>query len=63
MTPAQFRSALKRAELTQTAFAELLGHPSRQARRWASGEAEIPRSVAVLLRLLSSGKISLDDLR
>ena len=63
MTPAQFRSALKKLAISQVKVASLLGIDQRTVRRYAAGDAEIPESVAIILRLLLSGKIKLEDLR
>lgn len=62
MNPAQFRTLLGRVGASQTAFAGLMRVSARQVRRWASGDSEIPRSVEIVLRLLASGKVSLDDI-
>lgn len=62
MTAIQFRSALDRLGASQTAIAPILGLSTRQMRRYAAGDAEIPRTVAIVLRLLMSGKITPEDL-
>ena len=63
MTPAQFRSALKKLDISQVKIADALGIDQRTARRYAAGDADIPEPVAIILRLLLSGKIKLEDLR
>jgi hypothetical protein len=63
VTPAQFRSALKKLDVSQVKIAEALGIGQRTARRYAAGDAEIPEPVAIILRLLVAGKIKLEDLR
>lgn len=62
MTAIQFRSALERLGASQTAIAGFLGISDRQARRYAAGDAEIPRTVAIILRLLVAGKLAAADL-
>ena len=61
MTANQFRIALDRLKLSQLGAARLLKADERTARRWALGERSIPVAVAVLLRLLISGKITVAD--
>lgn len=62
MTANQYRSALSRLGLTQVGAARLFSAGERTSRRWASGEADVPRSVAILLRLLLAGKITVKDI-
>ena len=62
MTANQFRAALARLELSQLGAARLLGADGRTARRWALGERSIPPAVAVLVRLLAAGKVTVKDI-
>lgn len=62
MTANQFRRALARLELSQMAAARLFRADGRTARRWALGERPIPKTIAILLRLLLSGKITTADI-
>lgn len=62
MTGTQFKTALGRLGLSQAALARIVGVNDRQARRWASGDSTVPRSVELVLRLLLTKKISLSDL-
>ena len=62
MTANQFRAALARLELSQLGAARLFGTGERTPRRWASGDAAVPPQVAILLRLLVAGKISMKDI-
>ena len=62
MTPNQFRAALDKLGLSQLGAARLFGTGERTPRRWASGDAEIPEAVAILLRLMLAGKITADDI-
>lgn len=63
MNAKQFRKELARAGISQRAFAKLLGVSERTARAWALGERErdVPEPVAILVRLMASGKVSVDD--
>ena len=49
MTPDAFRAELTRLGLSQVQAARFLSVDPRTLRRWASGEIEIPGSVALLL--------------
>ena len=65
MTANQFRTALSRLELSQLGAARLIGADPRTARRWAdrgAGNRAIPECVAILLRLLVAGKITVEDI-
>lgn len=62
MTPTQFRNALDRLDLSQVGAARLFGYADgRAVRRYISGDRSIPAPVAILLRLMLAGKISVDD--
>lgn len=62
MTANQFRAALDRLGLSQAAAASLVGADPRTGRRWALGERTVPACVAILLRLLIAGKITVTDI-
>lgn len=62
MTANQFRTALSRLGLSQAGAASLVGADPRTGRRWALGERQVPDCVAILLRLLVAGKITVDDI-
>ena len=61
MTANQYRAALRRLDLTQVGAARLFGADERTGRRWANGERGIPTCVAIVLRLLIAGKITIAD--
>lgn len=61
MTANQFRAALGRLDLSQAGAANLVGADPRTGRRWALGERQVPECVAILLRLLLAGKITIED--
>jgi hypothetical protein len=64
VTAAQFRTALGRLKLSQLGAGRLFGAESeRTPRRWASGERSVPTSVAILLRLMIAGKVSVEDVQ
>jgi DNA-binding transcriptional regulator YiaG len=63
MSKTQFRRALKTLGISQRGFARLIGSAERTVRRWALGEAELPESDAILLRLMLGGKITAEDVR
>lgn len=62
MTANQYRVALDRLSLSQRGAAKLFGVGERTSRRWALGEADVPQPVAILLRLMLSGKITVADI-
>lgn len=53
MTPARFHEALASLRWTQRGLAAILECDDRLVRRWASGEADIPASVAAWLETLA----------
>lgn len=61
MTPKQYRAALSRLDLSQVGAARLFGANDRTSRYWANGERGIPQCVAIVLRLLVAGKITIQD--
>jgi hypothetical protein len=62
VTANQFRAALSRLSLSQAGAAQLVGADPRTGRRWALGERQVPECVAILLRLLLAGKITVEDI-
>lgn len=62
MTPTQFQAAIDRLGLSQVAAAKLVKANPRTARKWASGASGVPECVAILLRLLVAGKITVADI-
>lgn len=61
VTPKQFQSAIDRLGLSQVGAARLVGADPRTARKWAAGDNAVPECVAILLRLLLAGKITVAD--
>ena len=52
MTPKQYADAIGRLGLSQRAAGKFLKIGERQSRRWIAGDAAIPESAAMLLRLM-----------
>lgn len=63
MTPKQYAEALTRLGLSQRAAGKFLGVDERTSRKWIAGDARIPESVALLLRLMIRLKITPDEVR
>jgi hypothetical protein len=57
MTSDQFRDALKALRLPITGASRLFECNIRTARRWASGEQDVPRAVAISLWLMVRFKV------
>lgn len=62
MTATQYRAALDKLGLSQRGLAALMAVNERTSRAWALGQSAIPECVAILLRLMLSGKITADDI-
>jgi hypothetical protein len=62
MTPAEYRAAIARLELSQVAAGKVVGADPRTSRRWASGASPVPAPVRKLLALMLTGKITPLDL-
>lgn len=56
MTPTQYRAALESLGLTQDQAAILLGVSIKTSNSWANGRHRIPKSVAIMLRLLRENR-------
>ncbi|WP_065091488.1 helix-turn-helix domain-containing protein [Rhizobium leucaenae] len=54
MNQYEYRAALEATGLNQSSAARLFGVDPRTSRRWASGELEVPRTVALCLRMMAS---------
>ena len=61
MTPAEYRDALAALSLSQVRAASLFGVDARTSRRWALGEAAVPRMVALVLRLMLRHGVSVEQ--
>lgn len=63
MTPNQYRAALEKLGLSQRGAAIFLGVDERTSRRWIAGDASIPKSVELILRLMVKLNLKPDDLK
>jgi len=61
MSPHQYRAALAKLDISQVKAAHLLGVDPRTSRAWALDQARIPASVAIVLRLMVKGRITVED--
>lgn len=62
MTPTDYRATLKAAGLSQARLSRLLDVDKGTPNRWAMGSRAVPRAVALLLILLASGRVTVDEL-
>jgi plasmid maintenance system antidote protein VapI len=62
MTPKQFKDTLHRLDISQVEAARLVGVNPRTARHWIAGDRSVHPAVAILLRLLTQGKITIEDI-
>lgn len=62
MTPDQYRCALDKLGFSQEGIAPYLGVSKRSSQGYALGEAAVPKTVAVLLRLMLTGKVTVKDI-
>lgn len=63
MTALQYRAAIEKLGLSQRGAGAFLGVDERTSRRWALGEAQVPESVALLLRLMIRLKLKPEDVK
>jgi hypothetical protein len=62
MNRREYCQTIRALGLSQIAAGRLLDNASpRQSQRWASGDAPIPTAVAILLRALCDGKLTVKD--
>ncbi len=52
MTPDAFKAAIKRLRLSQEQAGVFFGYSRRQGQRWATGEAPVPKAVAMCIDLM-----------
>ena len=62
MTANQYRATYKKLGYSQEGVAELLGIGKRTSQGYALDEYPVPGPMAILLRLLVAGKISVKDI-
>lgn len=63
MTPEQYREAIKRLGLNQSDAGAFIGVNPVTSRRWATGKADVPPPVSMLLRLMLAMKLSPEKVR
>jgi DNA-binding transcriptional regulator YiaG len=63
MTPKQFEDAIAKLGLSQVGAARFLKLSDRTVRKWVAGEARIPGSVAMLLRLMIKLKLKPEEVK
>ena len=62
MTPTRFKAALTAAGLSQARLARLIKVNKDTPTNYASGRHEIPGAVAIVVELLASGKVTIEEL-
>jgi DNA-binding transcriptional regulator YiaG len=62
LTPRQFKASIKALGLSQGRAARLCGFHGSTAKKWASGARKVPEPVAIMLRLLQSGELTVEQL-
>jgi len=63
MTPKQYADTIERLGLSQRAAGKFLKIGERQSRRYIAGDAKIPETTAMLLRLMVRLKLTPEDIR
>jgi DNA-binding transcriptional regulator YiaG len=58
-----FDAALGKLDISQSAFARLIGVGDRTVRSWISGEFPVPMTVGYLVRLMIDTKTKPEDLK
>jgi len=59
---AEFGTVLNTLGLAQTRVAEIFDVTPRHVRRWKHGDRRLPHAVAIVIRLLAAGAITLDQI-
>ena len=62
MLPDELRLILMRLDMTQQRAARLLGRNERTMRYWVAGTRAMPLETAIVMRLLASGRIGVEDI-
>lgn len=62
MTPKAYRETLASLGLSQARLGRLLRADKATPNRWATGAVAVPRAVELLLLLLASGRVTLDEI-
>jgi hypothetical protein len=62
LTSRQFKMAIRSLGLSQGRAARLCGYYPGTAKKWASGGRKVPEPVAIILRLLLAGELTVEQL-
>jgi DNA-binding transcriptional regulator YiaG len=62
MTPRQFKASITALGLSQGRTARLCGYYPGTAKKWASGGRKVPETVAIILRLMQAGVLTVAHL-
>lgn len=62
MPAKDYRETLARLGLSQARLGRLLELDKNTANRWAMGSVPVPKAVALLLLLMASGEVTIDEL-
>ena len=62
LTPRQFKAAIRALGLSQGQAARLCGYYPGTAKKWASGGRKVPAPVAIILRLMLAGELTVEQL-
>ena len=62
MTPRQFKAAIRALGLSQGQAARLCGYYPGTAKKWAGGGRKVPAPVAIILRLMLAGELTVEQL-
>lgn len=62
VTGKEFKRTLERLNVSQLGAGRLFGVDGRTIRAWVADASRIPEAVAILVRLLVAGKITVEDI-
>ena len=62
MTHTQFRKAIGHLGISQLGIARLFGEKPRTIRRWIAGHSRIPSTAVILIRALSLGDLTKEQI-
>jgi hypothetical protein len=62
MTHTQFRNAIDHLGISQLGIASLFGEKPRTIRRWIAGHSRIPSTAVILIRALSFGSLTKEQI-
>jgi hypothetical protein len=62
VTPKHFKATIDKLGLSQGRAAKLCGFHAGTAKRWAGGQRKVPEAVAIILRLMLAGILTVEQL-